>query len=77
MTEHAGQTSLIITSLRVPKDAAIAKLTSVHALLNRIRETTAQLAKAVRWRAITIYIIEQIMACKPQKTVARLPEASG
>ena len=55
-TEHAGQTSLIITSLHVAKDAAIAMLTSVHALLNRIKETTAQLAKAERWLAIAKYI---------------------
>ena len=76
-TEHAGQTSLIITSLHVAKDAAIAMLTSVHALLNRIKETTAQLAKAERWRAIAKYIIAQIMTCKPPNPVTRLPAASG
>ena len=76
-TEHAGQTSLIFTSLHVAKDAAIAMLTSVHALLNRIKETTAQLAKAERWRAIARYIVEQIMACKPQNPVTRLPSPNG
>ena len=76
-TEHAGQTSLIITSLHVAKDAAIAMLTSVHALLSRIKETTSQLAKADRWRAIAMYIIEQILACKPQNLVTRLPAVSG
>ena len=75
-TEHAGQTSLIITSLHVAKDAAIAMLTSVHALLNRIKEATAQLAKE-RWQAIAKYIIAQIMACKPPNPVTRLPAASG
>ena len=76
-TEHAGHTSLIITSLHVAKDAAIAMLTSVQALLNRIKETTAQWAKAERWRAIAKYIIAQIMACKPPNPVTRLPAASG
>ena len=76
-TEHAGQTRLIITSLHVAKDAAIAMLTSVHALLDRIKETTAQLTKAERWRAIAKYIIAQIMACKPPNPVTRLPAASG
>ncbi len=76
-TEHAGQTSLVITSLHVAKDAAITMLTSVHALLQRIKETTAQLTQAERWRAIAMVIIEQIMACKPQNPVTRLPETSG
>ena len=58
------------------KDAAIAMLTSVHALLSRIKETTSQLTQAERWRAIVKYIIEQIMACKPQNPVICLPTAS-
>ena len=76
-TEHAGQTSLIITSLHVAKDAAIAMLTSVYALLGRIKEATSQLAQAERWRAIAMYFIEQILVCKPQNLVTRLPAASG
>ena len=52
-------------------------LISVHALLSRIKETTSQLTQAERWRAIVKYIIEQIMACKPQNPVICLPTASG
>ena len=71
------QTSLIITSLHVAKNAAFAMLTSVHALLSRIKETTSQLTQAERWRAFVKYIIEQIMACNPPNPVICLPTASG
>ena len=42
-TELAGQSHLLITCMHVTKERAIAMLTRVHALLQRLKTTTAQL----------------------------------
>ena len=63
-TEHAGQSHLLITCMHVAKERAIAMLTRVHALLQRMRATTAQLLPSQRWTAIASVIVSQIPALK-------------
>lgn len=65
-TEHAGQSHLLITCMHVAKERAIAMLTRVHALLARIKATTAQLLPSQRWAAIATVIVSQILALKPK-----------
>ena len=76
-TEHAGQSHLLITCMHVAKERAIAMLTRVHALLARIKATTAQLLPSQRWALIASQIVRQILALKPQPTSATTALFSG
>ena len=76
-TEHAGQSHLLITCMHVAKERAIAMLTCVHALLVRIKATTAQLLPAQRWAMIANEIVSQILARKPNPVPYPAPIFSG
>jgi len=67
-TEHAGQSHLLITCMHVARERAIVMLTRVHALLQRLKETTAQLMQCQRWSVIAQEIVAQILASKPKTT---------
>ena len=76
-TEHAGQSHLIITCMHVAKERAIAMLTRVHALLQRLKQTTAQLIPSKRWAFIATEIVSQILASKPKSVTFPPPVFSG
>ena len=76
-TEHAGQSHLLITCMHVAKERAIAMLTRVHALLQRIKATTAQLLPSQRWSVIASEIVRQILALKPNPPPAPMLLLSG
>ena len=65
-TEHAGQSHLLITCMHVAKARAIEMLSNVHALLQRLKATTAQLRPSQRWPVIADEIVRQILALKPK-----------
>ena len=65
-TEHAGQRHLLITCMHVAKARAIEMLSNVHALLQRLKATTAQLRPSQRWPVIADEIVRQILALKPK-----------
>ena len=52
----------------VANERAIAMLNRVHALLQRIKATTAQWLPSQRWTAIASEIASQILALKPKPT---------
>ena len=76
-TEHAGQSHLLITCMHVAKARAIAMLNRVHALLQRLKQTTAQLMPAQRWPMIAREIVAQILASKPKPLAYPAPLFSG
>jgi len=76
-TEHAGQSHLLVTCMHVAKERAIEMLTRVHALLVRIKATTAQLLPAQRWAMIAYEIVSQILARKPKPVPYPAPVFSG
>ena len=65
-TEHAGQSHLLITCMHVAKARAIEMLSNVHALLERLKATTAQLRPNQRSPVIADEIARQILALKPK-----------
>ena len=76
-TEHAGQSHLLITSMHVAKARAIAMLSNVHALLQRLKTTTAQLRPSQRWPVIADEIVRQILALKPKPIAVPATVFSG
>ena len=76
-TEHAGQQHVLISCMHVAKERAIAMLNRVHALLQRLKATTAQLIPAERWAVIAREIVAQILASKPKPHAYPAPVFSG
>ena len=76
-TEHAGQSHLLITCMHVAKARAIEMLSNVHALLQRLKTTTAQLRAGQRWAVIADEIVRQILALKPKPIAVPAPVFNG
>ena len=76
-TEHAGQSHLLITCMHVAKARAIEMLSNVHALLQRLKATTAQLRPSQRWPVIADEIVRQILALKPKPITVPAAVFSG
>ena len=76
-SNHAGQTHLAITSLHAARDLAKACFTTIHALLQQLQQTAAQLAEPDCWRLIVQRIIALMIAAKPPPRRLFMPLASG
>jgi hypothetical protein len=64
LTEHAGQSRLLLTLTHAASDQIKAMIANIRKGLDHIRATAPQLAKADRWRALIRYIVAQILRLK-------------
>jgi hypothetical protein len=65
LTEHAGQSRLLLTLTHAAGDQIKAMIANIRKGLDHIRATAPQLPKADRWRALIRYIVDQILRLKP------------
>jgi hypothetical protein len=65
LTEHAGQSRLLLTLTHAASDQIKAMIANIRKGLDHIRATAPQLPKANRWRALIRYIVTQILRLKP------------
>ena len=68
MTQHAGQSRLLLTLTHEAEDKIKSMIANIRAGLDTILSNAPQLTKADRWPALVRYIISKIIASKPQKS---------
>lgn len=68
MTQHAGQSRLLLTLTHEAEDKIKSMITNIRAGLDAILSNAPQLPKTDRWPALVRYIINKIIASKPQKS---------
>jgi hypothetical protein len=66
LTQHAGQSRLLLTLTHAAGDHIKAMIANIRKGLEQIRATAPQLPKLEQWRALVRYIIEKIIAIKPK-----------
>jgi len=64
LTEHAGQSRLLLTLTHAASDQIKAMIANIRKGLDHVRATAPQLPKADRWRALIRYIVAQILRLK-------------
>jgi hypothetical protein len=69
LTEHAGQSRLLLTLTHTAGDLIKSMVTNVRKGLDSILATAPQLTKRERWAALVRYIVEKIIATKPKNYV--------
>lgn len=67
LTQHAGQSRLLITLTHAAGDQIKAMIASGRKAFETIKANAPQLTKPDRWTALVRYIIERILAAKPRK----------
>ena len=65
LTEHAGQSRLLLTLTHAAGDQIKAMVANVRMGLNAILTSAPQLKETERWPALVRYIIDKILAAKP------------
>lgn len=68
LTHHAGQARLLLTITHAAGDRIKAMIANIRKGLDHILAGAPQLPKPDRWPALVRYIIEKILAGKPEKT---------
>ena len=68
LTEHAGQSRILLTLTHAAGDLIKSMVTNVRKGLDTILATAPQLTKRERWAALVRYIVERILAAKPKKS---------
>jgi hypothetical protein len=66
LTQHAGQSRLILTLTHAAGDQIKAMIANIRAGLDHVRANAPQLPKANCWRALVRYIVDKIIAAKPK-----------
>jgi hypothetical protein len=69
LTEHAGQSRLLLTLTHAAGDLIKSMVINVRKGLDTILATAPQLTKPERWKALVRYIVEKILAAKPKSYV--------
>ena len=64
MTQHAGQSHLLLTITHAASAQVKAMIANVRKGLDSVRATAPQLTKPERWAALVRYIVGQIIAAK-------------
>ena len=67
LTQHAGQSRLLLTLTHAAGDLIKSMVTNVRKGLDTILATAPQLTKHERWTALVRYIVEKIIDAKPKK----------
>jgi hypothetical protein len=68
LTEHAGQSRLLLTLTHGAGDQIKSMIATIRKGLDHVLATTPQLPKLDRWQALVRYIIERIIAAKKANT---------
>jgi len=66
LTEHAGQSRLLLTLTHASGDLIKSMVANVRKGLDTILATAPQLTKPERWKALLRYIVEKILSTKPK-----------
>jgi hypothetical protein len=66
LTQHAGQSRLLLTLTHAAGDQIKAMIANIRAGLDHVRANAPQLPKADCWRALVRYIVDKIIAAKPK-----------
>jgi hypothetical protein len=66
LTEHAGQSRLLLTLTHSAGDLIKSMVANIRKGLDTILATAPQLTKRERWTALVRYIVEKIIASKPK-----------
>ena len=69
LTQHAGQSRLLLTLTHAAGDLIKSMVANVRKGLDAILATAPQLSKRERWTALVHYIVEKIIATKPKNHV--------
>lgn len=69
LTEHAGQSRLLLTLTHAAGNLIKSMVANVRKGLDSILATAPQLTKRERWTALVRYIVEKIIATKPKNYV--------
>ncbi|MEF8715527.1 MAG: hypothetical protein V5B39_18620 [Accumulibacter sp.] len=64
LTQHAGQSRLLLTLSHAAGDQIKAMIASIRKGLDHVSATAPQLPKAARWPALVRYIVDKIIAAK-------------
>lgn len=67
LTQHAGQSHLLLTIIHAASDQVKAMIANVRKGLATILTTAPQLTKPERWAALVRYIVAQIISAKSKK----------
>lgn len=70
LTEHAGQSRLLLTLMHGAGEQIKAMIAAVRVGLEHVRATAPQLPTLHRWIALVRYIVEKIIAAKPKHPTA-------
>jgi hypothetical protein len=66
LTQHAGQSRLLLTLSHAAGDRIKEMIANIRAGLGHVLATAPQLPTIDRWRALVRYIVSQIIAARPQ-----------
>ena len=77
LTHHAGQSKLLLTLTHAAGDQIKSMIANIRKGLDHVLTTAPQLPKSERWPALVRYIVEGILAAKPDyPALATLPPLS-
>ncbi len=68
MTQHVGQSRLLLTLTHESEDKIKSMIVNIRAGLDAILSNAPQLPEAGRWPALVRYIVSKIIASKPQNS---------
>ena len=66
LTEHAGQSRLLITLTHAASGQIKSMIANIREGLDHVLANTPQLPKEQRWRALVRYIVNKILSAKPK-----------
>jgi hypothetical protein len=68
LTQHAGQSRLLLTLSHAAGDQIKAMIANIRKGLDHVLATAPQLPKASRWPALVRYIVSRILAARPKNS---------
>ena len=68
LTQHAGQSRLLLTLTHAAGDQIKAMIANIRRGLDHVLASAPQLPKTDRWRALVRYIVSKIIATKPKSS---------
>ena len=68
LTQHAGQSRLLLTLTHAAGDQIKAMIANIRRGLDHVLASAPQLRKTDRWRALVRYIVSKIIATKPKSS---------
>ncbi|MGC8550549.1 MAG: transposase, partial [Acidobacteriaceae bacterium] len=66
-TQHAGKTTLYLTTMHAARKALMLLIANIHAALSHVRKVAEQSPATDRWKTLLDYIVARILPHRPQK----------